>query len=299
MEITPVVYPPSILLVRPQNAKLGGGSLLRSATNEYLSEGIVPPFSLQERVNILGVGVSAVNMELALRQTELLLDQGKQGYVCVTGVHGIMEAQSDDAFRDTLNRSFLTTPDGMPTVWLGRIHGFKQMNRVYGPDYMLGLCERSITKGYRHFLYGGKPGVAEELGAELTRRFPGLQIVGTYTPPFRPLNADEEDDLRSQLEMSQADVLWCGLSTPKQERFMAAYSQRMPVKLMVGVGAAFDLLSGNLSEAPDWMKKAGLQWLFRLIKEPRRLWRRYLVNNPRFTWLTLLQLTGLKGFRLN
>jgi N-acetylglucosaminyldiphosphoundecaprenol N-acetyl-beta-D-mannosaminyltransferase len=299
MEITPVVYPPSILLVRPQNAKSGGGFLLRSATNQYLSEGIVPPFSVQERVNILGVGVSAVNMELALRQTELLLDQGKQGYVCVTGVHGIMEAQSDDAFRDTLNRSFLTTPDGMPTVWLGRIHGFKHMNRVYGPDYMLGLCERSVTKGYRHFLYGGKPGVAEELGAELTRRFPGLQIVGTYTPPFRPLNADEEDDLRSQLEMSQADVLWCGLSTPKQERFMAAYSQRMPVKLMVGVGAAFDLLSGNLSEAPDWMKKAGLQWLFRLIKEPRRLWRRYLVNNPRFTWLTLLQLTGLRGFRLN
>jgi N-acetylglucosaminyldiphosphoundecaprenol N-acetyl-beta-D-mannosaminyltransferase len=299
MEITPVVYPPGILLVRPQNAKPGGGSLLRSATNQYVSEGIVPPFSLPERVNILGVGVSAVNMELALRQTELLLDQGQQGYVCVTGVHGIMEAQSDDAFRDTLNRSFLTTPDGMPTVWLGRIHGFKHMNRVYGPDYMLGLCERSVTKGYRHFLYGGKPGVAEELGAELTRRFPGLQIVGIYTPPFRPLNADEENDLRSQLEMSQADVLWCGLSTPKQERFMAAYSQRMPVKLMVGVGAAFDLLSGNLSEAPDWMKKAGLQWLFRLIKEPRRLWRRYLVNNPRFTWLTLLQLTGLRGFRLN
>ena len=173
---------------------------MRSATNQYLNESIAPPPSVQERVNILGVGVSALNMEMALRQTESLLDQGKQGYVCVTGVHGIMEAQSDDAFRDTLNRSFLTTPDGMPTVWLGRIHGFKHMNRVYGPDYMLGLCERSVTKGYRHFLYGGKPGVAEELRAELTRRFPGLQIVGTYTPPFRPLNADEENDLRSQLE---------------------------------------------------------------------------------------------------
>ena len=231
---------------------------MRSVTNEYLSEGMSPPISAQERVNILGVGVSALNMEMALRQTELLLDQGRQGYVCVTGVHGIMEAQSDDAFRNTLNRSFLTTPDGMPTVWLGRIHGFKHMNRVYGPDYMLGVCERSVTKGYRHFLYGGKPGVAEELRAELTRRFPGLQIVGTYTPPFRPLNAEEENDLRAQLEISQADVLWCGLSTPKQERFMAAYSHRMPVKLMVGVGAAFDLLSGNLSEAPDWMKKAGL-----------------------------------------
>jgi len=281
--------------------KLLGGMevILRSATNQYLTEGVAGQLSVQERVNILGVGVSALNMETALRQTELLLDQGRQGYICVTGVHGIMEAQSDRAFRETLNRSFLTTPDGMPTVWLGRIHGFKHMSRVYGPDYMLGLCERSVTKGYRHFLYGGKPGVAEELGAELARRFPGLQIVGTYTPPFRPLNSDEENDLRTQLEVSQADVLWCGLSTPKQERFMAAYSQRMPVKLMVGVGAAFDLLSGNLSEAPDWMKKAGLQWLYRLIKEPRRLWRRYLVNNPKFIWFTLLQLTGLRGFRLS
>jgi N-acetylglucosaminyldiphosphoundecaprenol N-acetyl-beta-D-mannosaminyltransferase len=272
---------------------------VRLATDQFMSDGLIRESAEPARVNILGVGVSAVNMEVALRRTELLLDQGEQGYVCVTGVHGIMEAQSDDAFRDILNRSFLTTPDGMPTVWLGRIQGFKDMNRVYGPDYMLGLCERSVAPGYKHFLYGGKPGVAEELRAELTRRFPGIEIVGTYTPPFRPLNPSEEDDLRSQLEISQADVLWCGLSTPKQERFMAAYCNRMPVKMMVGVGAAFDLLSGNLSEAPDWMKRAGLQWLYRLIKEPRRLWRRYLLNNPKFAWLTFLQLTGLKGFHLS
>ena len=271
---------------------------MRSMTDHYMSEGVVPPTSEQTRVNILGVGVSAVNMEGALHQTESLLDRGGKGYVCVTGVHGIMEAQTDEAFRDILNRSFLTTPDGMPTVWLGRIHGFKDMSRVYGPDYMANLCERSVAKGYRHFLYGGKPGVAEELRAELTRRFPGLQIVGTYTPPFRPLNSDEENDLRSQLETSKADVLWCGLSTPKQERFISSYYDRMPVKLMVGVGAAFDLLSGNLDEAPDWMKKSGLQWLYRLIKEPRRLWRRYLLNNPKFAWLTLLQLSGLRGFQL-
>jgi N-acetylglucosaminyldiphosphoundecaprenol N-acetyl-beta-D-mannosaminyltransferase len=267
-------------------------------TDHYMNECVVPPTSEQTRVNILGVGVSALNMEAALHQTESLLDRGGKGYVCVTGVHGIMEAQTDEAFRDILNRSFLTTPDGMPTVWLGRIHGFKDMSRVYGPDYMANLCERSVAKGYRHFLYGGKEGVAEELRAELTRRFPGLQIVGTYTPPFRPLNPDEENDLRSQLESSQADVLWCGLSTPKQERFISSYYDRMPVKLMVGVGAAFDLLSGNLDEAPDWMKKSGLQWLYRLIKEPRRLWRRYLLNNPKFAWLTLLQLSGLRAFQL-
>ncbi len=254
--------------------------------------------STQPRVNILGVGVSALNMELALRETELLLQRQGQGYVCVTGVHGIMEAQSDEGFRDILNRSFLTTPDGMPTVWLGRVQGFRQMARVYGPDYMVGLCERSIAFGYRHFLYGGKAGVAEQLRAELTRRLPGLKVVGTYTPPFGPLKPEEEDDLCAQLESLGADVLWCGLSTPKQERFMAAYRHRLPVKLMVGVGAAFDILSGNADDAPDWMKKSGLQWLYRLIKEPQRLWRRYLFNNPAFTWLTLMQLTGLKQYRL-
>jgi N-acetylglucosaminyldiphosphoundecaprenol N-acetyl-beta-D-mannosaminyltransferase len=273
---------------------------VRLTPDEPLSEGLTPESPERPRVNILGVGVTALNMETALNETESLLRRGERGYVCVTGVHGIMEAQSDERFRDILNRSFLTTPDGMPTVWLGRVvHGFKHMSRVYGPDYMLGLCERSVTRGYRHFLYGGKPGVADELAAELTRRFPGLKIVGTYTPPFRPLTPGEEDDLRGRLKASRAEILWCGLSTPKQERFMAAYSNRLPVKLMVGVGAAFDLLSGNLEEAPDWMKKAGLQWLFRLIKEPKRLWRRYLLNNPRFTWLTFLQLTGLKGFRLS
>jgi len=261
---------------------------------QRLRQEIVPESSELGRVNILGVGVSALNMQQAIHETELLLDRGEQGYICVTGVHGIMEAQTDDKLRDILNRSFLTTPDGMPTVWLGRFHGFKHMRRVYGPDYMLGLCAHSVTRGYRHFLYGGKPGVAEELRTALTEKFPGLNIVGTYTPPFRPLSTAEEDDLRNQLETSQADILWCGLSTPKQERFMAAYFGRLPIKLMVGVGAAFDLLSGNLSEAPDWMKGAGLQWLYRLIKEPRRLWRRYLLNNPKFVWLTLLQLTGLK-----
>jgi len=254
--------------------------------------------SEEQRVNILGVGVSALSMDSALQKSEDLLDAGGSGYVCVTGVHGIMEAQSDEEFRKILNHSFLTTPDGMPTVWLGHLKGFKSMTRVYGPDYMANMCQRSVDRGYRHFLYGGKEGVAEELRDELTRRFPGLQIVGTYTPPFRPLNSGEEELLRLQLEEVKADILWCGLSTPKQERFMAAYMGRLPVKMMVGVGAAFDLLSGNLDEAPNWMKRCGLQWLYRLIKEPRRLWRRYLTNNPRFTWLTILQLTNIKRFSL-
>lgn len=253
----------------------------------------------ESRVNILGVGISAISLDEAVDRTEAFLNGGAQGYICVTGVHGIMEAQADSELRRILNRSFLTTPDGMPTVWLGKASGFKSMTRVYGPDYMVAICGRSIDHGYRHFLYGGKPGVAEELRTELVRRFPGIQIVGTYTPPFRPLNQQEEDELRTQLADSRADILWCGLSTPKQERFMALYQGRLPVQLMVGVGAAFDLLSGNLSEAPDWMKNSGLQWFYRLIKEPRRLWRRYLGNNPRFAWLTFLQISKLRTFTLN
>jgi N-acetylglucosaminyldiphosphoundecaprenol N-acetyl-beta-D-mannosaminyltransferase len=248
------------------------------------------------RVNILGVGVTALNMRSALEETEALLDQGKQGYVCITGVHGVIEAQDDEEFRKILNGSFLTTPDGMPTVWLGHLNGFRDMTRVYGPDYMLAVCERSVEKGYRHFFYGGREGVAEQLKEALTRKFPGLQVVGTYTPPFRALNAQEEEGLRLQIERCVPDVLWCGLSTPKQERFMDAYKGRLPVKLMVGVGAAFDLLSGNLDEAPDWMKRNGLQWFYRLVKEPKRLWRRYLINNPRFVYLVFLQKTGLKRF---
>ncbi len=252
----------------------------------------------QQRVNILGVAVSAINMPSALAATEDFLAGKERSYICITGVHGIIEAQDDGQFRGILNDSFLTTPDGMPTVWLGKHHGFNEMTRVYGPDYMVAMCELSARRGYRHFLYGGKPGVAEQLRDELVRRFPGLQIVGIYTPPFRPLNAIEEGQLMAQLAALKVDILWCGLSTPKQERFMDAYLNRLPVKLMVGVGAAFDLLTGNVKETPDWMKKRGLQWLYRLIQEPRRLWRRYLINNPRFLWLTFLQLTKLRNFPL-
>lgn len=257
------------------------------------------PLAAPSRVNILGVGISAINMLSALTQTAALLDRNGTGYVCVTGVHGIIEAQDDNAFRQILNRSFLTTPDGMPTVWCGHQQGFEDMTRVYGPDYMLALCELSVSRGYRHFLYGGKEGVADELKQVLTTKYPGLQIVGTYCPPFRPLNATEEAALQEQLKALHVDVLWCGLSTPKQERFMAQYSGKLPVKLMVGVGAAFDLLSGNLAEAPDWMKRNGLQWFYRLIKEPRRLWRRYLINNPRFIWLVLLQRLGVKRYTVS
>ncbi len=251
------------------------------------------------RANVLGVGVSAISMRDAVKYTDTLL-QGSQsrGYICVTGVHGVMEAQEDRSFRKILNSSFLTTPDGMPTVWVGHMQGMKNMTRVYGPDFMLEMCKLSVMRGYRHFLYGGKEGVAEDLKNKLTAQFPGLQIVGTYTPPFRPLTAIEESDLEKQLLELHPDILWCGLSTPKQERFMSQYCGKLPVKLMVGVGAAFDINSGHLKDAPSWMKGLGLQWLFRMVMEPRRLASRYLKNNPRFIWLIFLQMLGIRKYQL-
>ena len=250
----------------------------------------------EHRANVLGVSVSAISMTDAVYYTDMLLQGNSQGYVCVTGVHGVMEAQTDERFRSILNSSFLTTPDGMPTVWVGRLQGFTSMTRVSGPEYMVEICKLSVERGYKNFLFGGKPGVAEDLKKSLTDRFPGLQITGTYTPPFRPLNREEESDLEDRLREAQADILWCGISTPKQERFMAQYCGKLPVKLMVGVGAAFDIHSGNSKDAPEWVKDAGMHWFVRLLRDPRRLAGRYLKNNPRFLWQIALQLCGVRKY---
>ncbi len=252
-----------------------------------------------KRTNVLGVGISAVDMESAVRACDELIARGGCGYVCVTGVHGVMEAQQDSKFCEILNRSFLSVPDGMPTVWVGLAQGHRDMRRVYGPDFMLEFCRLSVKRNYRHFLYGGKEGVAEGLADNLRKQFPGLQIVGTYTPPFRPLNAEEEQTLAAKVRSSRPDVIWIGLSTPKQERFMAQYSGLLETKLMVGVGAAFDVHTGNIADAPGWVKRVGMQWLHRLIQEPRRLWKRYLLNNPKFVLLTLLQFAGLKRYSID
>lgn len=250
------------------------------------------------RVNLLGVGISAVNMENAVCACDELIAHGGLGYVCVTGVHGVMEAQTDPGFRRILNRSFLSVPDGMPTVWVGRMLGQRNMRRVYGPDFMLEFCRHSVKRHYRHFLCGGNERVADQLARNLRGRIPGLQIVGTYTPPFRPLNADEERELAAQVKESKPDVIWVGLSTPKQERFMARYLGQLDTRLMVGVGAAFDVHTGRMKDAPDWVKAAGLQWLHRLFQEPRRLARRYLVNNPKFVVRIILQLLGIRRYSL-
>jgi N-acetylglucosaminyldiphosphoundecaprenol N-acetyl-beta-D-mannosaminyltransferase len=249
-----------------------------------------------KRINVLGVGISEINYDTALEQIRAAIVERRKGYVAVTGVHGVSESQSDPALRNILNESFLTTPDGVPMVWLGKLAGSSAISRVYGPDLMLRVLEDGVDRGWRHFFFGGGDGVAQELRDALTARFPGLQVVGTYTPPFRPLNDAEEADLARQVAEARPDCFWVGLGTPKQERFMPKYLPRLETTLMFGVGAAFDFHTGRVRQAPSALQKAGLEWAFRLAVEPKRLWRRYLGNNPPFIGRAFLQLTGLRRY---
>lgn len=221
-------------------------------------------------------------MDLALAAIEGWIESGDHQYVCVTGVHGVMESQSDESLRAIHNQAGLVTPDGMPLVWLSRLRGANHVDRVYGPDLMLACCQRSVQHGWRHFLFGGAPGVPDLLSDRLQRRFPGIKIVGTLSPPFRPLSDREDEDIVRVINEARPDIVWVGLSTPKQERWMAAHLNRLQARVLLGVGAAFDFHAGLKRQAPRWMQQVGMEWLFRLATEPRRLWRRYLTNNPRF-----------------
>jgi len=257
-------------------------------------EGVVA--SARERVNVLGVGVDPVNPARAVEIIERWIATRDRQYVCVSGIHGVMESQRDESIRAIHNRAGLVVPDGMPLVWLSRLHGFRQADRVYGPDLMLECCGRSIQTGHRHYFYGGGSGVPEQLVSRLRERFPGLPVAGTFSPPFRPLAPEEDGAVVHRINAAQPDIVWVGLSTPKQERWMAEHRDRLDAPVLIGVGAAFDFHAGLKRQAPRWMQRSGLEWLFRLLSEPRRLWRRYLRNNPLFVWQLLLQALGLKRY---
>jgi N-acetylglucosaminyldiphosphoundecaprenol N-acetyl-beta-D-mannosaminyltransferase len=251
-----------------------------------------------EQVNVLGVGIHAVDMQSTASLFETRIRNGGKGYVCLTGVHGIMEAQRDPTLKAIFAEALLVAPDGMPTVWMGHMQGFPAMQRVFGPDLMVDIIGREEFRNCIHFFCGGEPDVAESLRDEMLRRFPWVQIAGTYSPPFRPMTTMEENELEAKVRSLQPDIVWVGLSTPKQERFMARYLPVLDTKLMIGVGAAFLFHTGAIQDSPNWVKRAGLQWLHRLLQEPSRLWKRYLLNNPRFIFCVLLQFVGLKHYPL-
>lgn len=247
------------------------------------------------RVDVLGVHVSTIDMDAAVASFDAWIRRRDRTYVCVTGVHGVMESQADPALAAIHNASGLTTPDGMPMVWCGRYAGAAGMTRVYGPDLMLEVCSVAADRGWKMFFYGAAPGVPDTLAARLAQRFPGLEVVGTYSPPFRDLSDEEIIDIAAMIDGSGADIVWVGLSTPKQERWMDRIRPHVSAPVLVGVGAAFDIHAGNLPQAPPWMQRSGLEWLYRLVREPRRLWRRYLSNNPRFVWRILRRPPRLIG----
>ncbi len=243
--------------------------------------------------NILGVNVSAINMQQALATIDEWITQRAPHYVCVSNVHSIMESWDDPALRRIHNEAGLVTPDGMPLVWTSQRRGFDHVSRVYGPDLMLALCGHSAPRGYRHFLYGGAEGVPKHLAERLRARFPGLNIVGAYAPPFRPLTPQEEAKVVEQINQTRPDVVWVGLGMPKQEHWMHQHVGLLDAPVLIGVGAAFDFHSGRKRQAPRWMQRNGLEWFFRLMTEPRRLWKRYLRHNPRFIALLIGQSLGL------
>jgi exopolysaccharide biosynthesis WecB/TagA/CpsF family protein len=269
--------------------------LLLSNRTKLRSSSTLPSSTLPENpcANVLGIAVDALNLEGALARVAQVLQSNQKGYVCAVGVHGILEARRDPNVARALADASIVVPDGTPTVWVGRMQNHAAMDHVTGPALMGEIFKRGEFARYTHFFYGGKDGVAGELAANMLRQFPWAHIVGTYTPPFRELTSTEESDLIAIIKERKPDIIWIGISTPRQDLFMHRMLPRLETRMMFGVGAAFDFHSGHIKECPPWIKRAGLHWLHRLLQDPMRLWRRNLANMP-FLWHIALQLTGLK-----
>jgi N-acetylglucosaminyldiphosphoundecaprenol N-acetyl-beta-D-mannosaminyltransferase len=245
--------------------------------------------------SVLGVRVNAVQIPNVIEQMERWTSKADTcHFIAVTGMHGVTEAQHDPLFKQVLNSADLVVPDGMPLVWLGRHHGYTLPHRVYGPELMQAFCTETGSK-YRHFFYGGMPGVPSLLAETLEKKF-GIHTVGMYSPPFRQLSKEEDAEILGFINLAKPDVLWIGLSTPRQEHWMYEHRSKLRVPVVVGVGAAFDFNTGRIKQAPVWMREHGLEWAFRLLQEPRRLWRRYLVYGSEFVWDVALELLSLRNF---
>jgi N-acetylglucosaminyldiphosphoundecaprenol N-acetyl-beta-D-mannosaminyltransferase len=259
--------------------------------------------ALPRKQSVLGVGVSATSYAQVADICSGWVKQHRVGecqqarYVTVTDAHGIVKAYFNKPFRDVLNSSDLTTPDGMPVVWAMRSFGVAEQTRVYGPDLMLCLCERAAEEGHRIFLYGARPETLDKLASRLTTMFLGLQICGTLSPPFRAPTPEEDEGHVRQILHSGADIVFVGLGTPKQEKWMLAHRDRLPGLALFSVGAAFDFHAGRVEQAPRWMQRSGLEWFFRLTREPGRLWKRYLMVTTLFPPLWAMQKLRILRFQ--
>ena len=234
--------------------------------------------------DILGVKISAVNLSVACRQISDWIENKTRTYVCIVPVSTVVECQKDKRYLEIVNQAGMATPDGMPIVWLEKLGGDKTIAGTYGPDLMEAVCQMSQQKGYKHYFYGGTPEACRMLEVKLKEKFPRVSIIGKHSPPFRDLTEKEEEDMVEEINRLEPDILWVGLGSPRQDYWMAQHLHRLNVPVMIGVGAAFDFLSGRKRQAPRWMRNIGLEWFFRLWAEPKRLWKRYLVGNTQFVF---------------
>jgi N-acetylglucosaminyldiphosphoundecaprenol N-acetyl-beta-D-mannosaminyltransferase len=258
--------------------------------------GWAPP-AKRDTFSVLGVRVDALQIpDVIRRMREWIARRDSCHFIAVTGMHGITEAQHHADFKQVLADADLVVPDGMPLVWIGRLRGKVIRRRVYGPELMLTFCRETTPTGCRHFLYGGNVGVPERVAEFLEKSCAGICVAGAYSPPFRPATPEEDDAVIDAINRAAPDILWIGLSTPKQETWMHRHRSRLCVPVIAGVGAAFDFLASRKRQAPRWMRESGLEWLFRLLQEPQRLGRRYLVNGSEFVFLATLELLGLRDF---
>jgi N-acetylglucosaminyldiphosphoundecaprenol N-acetyl-beta-D-mannosaminyltransferase len=249
-------------------------------------------------VDVLGVEVQALNMDQALKQIALHLSRREKAYLCCINVHGVMEARRDRGLAEAYSNAVLAVPDGMPIAWVGRLRGHRHTERVAGPELMREVFLRPEFAPYSHFFYGGAEGVAEKVAANFGRTAPHAKVAGTFTPPFRELTLREESRVIGIINRARPDIIWVGIGTPKQDKFMQRMLPKLETRFMFGVGAAFDFHSGRLRDCPPWVKRTGLQWVHRLLQEPKRLWPRYLRDNPAFLWHIALQLSGLRRYTL-
>ena len=236
---------------------------------------------------VCGVNISAINLDLACGAVEDWIKNRRKAYVCVVPVSTVVECQANKDYLKIVNGADMATPDGMPLVWIGRFKGERAVDRTYGPDLMLAVCKMSQEKGFSHYFYGGTAESCRLLEMRLKKLFPRLSIVGKFSPPFRNLTKEEDDSLAENINRINPDILWIGLGSPKQDFWMYEHRQKLNAPVMIAVGAAFDFVSGYKRQAPRWMQRWGLEWLFRLFSEPRRLWRRYLIGNAKFIYFLL------------
>ena len=241
------------------------------------------PIEYPPTVDVLDVPLALTDYASTIAWMDAMIAGRCQGYICVCNVHTVMASSEDPELRAALMASSFNVPDGQPLVWALNALGHALPDRVYGPDLMAQACADAVERGTRFYLYGGRnQGGLVQLALNLRQRYPGIRIVGGYSPPHRPLTRDEEVAVADEINRSHADVVWIGIGVPKQEKWMARMRPRLEAPVLVGVGAAFDFHAGLVPQAPDWIQEAGLEWAYRLAHEPRRLWRRYLRYNPRF-----------------